>query len=468
MTALSLPDQLGPSPAEVLSAVRRWLAGPLRLCSVISSLWTTALLATVPLAPARALDLDSTGDRSDETVAYRERLKDYDSIKKYGAERVADRERKPFQPEGIRVGSFLFLPTIGTAVVFNDNVLLSNQNRQSDLAAEITPGLRIVSQLPRHVLDMSLSGRIVEHFEHNDLDRAGVQLRANAALHFDHAHTLSMSVLSRLDHTDQLDPLSPTFARQLVSFTQHRASIGLTRDAGRLYGTVSATFESIDFKNVTAHDGTLVDQDDDDTKTFSGELRAGYRFSPGYELVTKFRGLRQLNRGSSKIDRDAYGYEALAGLAAEWSPLLRWRILGGYGSRDFDQADLATVRTMLAEAEVQWLPTQFVTVYGTARRAISDAQGHEQGGLIETALRARVDYEIWHNVVLSLNGEFKDHDFLDSNRRDHILSGRIGIEWLMSKNWHFNIAYEHLVRDSNTPENDLTRNMVTVGAKLRF
>ncbi|MEQ1715863.1 MAG: outer membrane beta-barrel protein [Hyphomicrobium sp.] len=446
----------------------QWLSTPLRLWSVISGMWTTALLSAVPVAPARALDLGPSGDRNDETIAYRDRLKDYDNIKRYGAERVADRDRKQFQPDGIRAGDFIFLPSIGTTLIFDDNVLVTNQNRRSDMRAEITPELRVISQLPRHAFDLSLGGRIVEYSEHDELDRVNAHIKAGAAFHFDHATTLSMSILSRLDHTDQLDPFSPAFARQLVPFHENRASIGLTRDVGRLYGTVSATYQSLDFQDAKTETGAHINQDASDMQTARAEVRAGYRFSPGYELTAKLSGLRQLNHGTATLDRDAYGYDALAGLQGEANPLLRWRILGGYGLRDFDQSNLASIRSMIAEAEVQWLPTQYLTFYATARRLISSSTDIEATGIVETSLKLRLDYEVWHNVVLKFTGDIKEHDFVGADRRDRILVGRVGVDWYMAKNWLLNISYEHMVRDSNTPENDLTRNVVMVGAKLKF
>ena len=85
-----------------------------------------------------------------------------------------------------------------------------------------------------------------------------------------------------------------------------------------------------------------------------------------------------------------------------------------------------------------------------------------------TSLRARVDYEIYHNVVLKFSVEFSDHDYIGSARHDRVIAGRIGVDWYLSKNWLLNVSYEHYVRDSNIAENDLTRNVVMIGAKLRF
>ena len=83
---------------------------------------------------------------------------------------------------------------------------------------------------------------------------------------------------------------------------------------------------------------TPLDLDYRDTQLYSTQLRAGYRLSPGYDLVGKVRGLKTLNRGNATSDMDSLGFEALAGLAFETNPLLRWRIMGGFGVRDYEKA----------------------------------------------------------------------------------------------------------------------------------
>ncbi len=111
----------------------------------------------------------------------------------------------------------------------------------------------------------------------------------------------------------------------------NKAAAGITRDVGRLYGTLSAGAESWDFYDNTRIDGRPLDLDPRDTATYNVQLRTGYRMSPGYEIVGKVRGVKTDNRGEDGKDLDATGFEALAGLAFETNPLLRWRLMGGYG-----------------------------------------------------------------------------------------------------------------------------------------
>jgi hypothetical protein len=429
---------------------------------------TAAALTTLPAGRALALDLDGDMGIITETVASRDRLKSYDSIKMYGAERVADRDRKYVLPDGVLAGNYLIFPSLGAAVVYDDNIFKSDADKRGDFRSEITPSLRFTSQLPRHVLDLSLDGRIVSYLDNPDQDYADVRAKLDGALHFDHAHTLAAGVLSAVEHEEVRDIAAPANAAEPTTVFHNRATTGITRDVGRLYGTFSTSFERWDYEDVRATDRTTIDQDVRDLDLWSATLRAGYRFSPGFELIGKVRGLRALNYGVGAENRDSTGYEAAAGVAFETSPLLRWRLLGGYGVRDFDEPSQSSVESLLLEAEVQWLPTQRITVYGTVSRAIVDELSAEAGGRVETTLHGRLDYDLWHSAVLRFDVEMSDADFTGADRRDRTYGARIGVDYYYTKNWLFSVGYEYQFRDSNDDAFDMSRNRFRVGAKLRF
>lgn len=417
---------------------------------------------------ALALDLDGVDGLNTETVAARDRLRVWDNIKRYGAETVNERDRAYVKPDGIRSGNYLIFPEAGAAVVFDDNIFTSDIEKRSDWRSELTGGIAFQSHLPRHVLDFSLDGKVVSYAEHSDQDYANIRGKLDGALHFDAAHTLSASFLSAIEHEERDDPSFPLTARGPVEVFHNRASVGITRDVGRLYGTISATAESWDFKDTTAVNDTPLDQDVRDTVTYSSALRIGYRFSPGYSFVGKVRGLRDENDGVPLNDRDAWGFEALAGLAFETNPLLRWRILGGYGVRDYDASELSNLTTTLIEADVQWLPTQRLTIYGTISRQILEAADIAASGVVQSSARIRAEYELYHNLVLTGGFEVRQDDFQGTNRQDEVYSVRAGLDYYFTKNWLFTFGYEHQIRDSSDDTLDMNRNRFRVGAKLRF
>lgn len=418
--------------------------------------------------PAHALDLDSDGGLITDTVASKDRLATYDSSKKYGAELVSDRDRGYAQPDGVRAGNYLIFPSVGTAVVFDDNIYGTDLDKVSDFRTEITPQLRFQSQLPRHVLDLSLDGKIVNHLEHGDQDYANVSARLDGALHFDHAHTLAVSALAGLEHEERSDLLSPRDAREPVAVERFRLAAGLTRDVGRLYGTLSATAERWDYQDTVSGTGGPLDQDHRDLDMLSTQLKIGYRFSPGYELVGKIRALKQWNRGDGTTDYDGIGYEAMAGVAFETNPLVRWRLLGGYGIREYEQAGIDSIASSLVEGQVQWLATQRMTIYGTVSRGIVDRLDAETGGRVESVVAGKLEYELRHDMVLTLDGEFRDSDFIGASRHDRSWSAKLGLDYYLTKNWLLSLGYEHQSRNSNDDAFDVTRNRFMVGAKLRY
>lgn len=429
---------------------------------------TAAVMPMFAPGAALALDLDGEDGLITETVARRERLKDYDTIKKYGAERVMDRDRRALEADGLRSGNYLIFPSVGLGVLYDDNIFALDIDKRSDFRSEITPKIKFVSQLPRHVLDFQVDGKLVNYAHETDQDYANVRGIFNGALHFDHAHTLSLTMVSALDHEERDDPDSPLTAVGPVPVFNHKIAAGITRDVGRLYGTFSTSYEQFNYQDVRSVTGSQLDQDGRDTDVMKAELKLGYRFSPGYDWISKFRVIRSDNAGTGSADADATGWEALAGLSFETNPLLRWRLLGGYGMRDYDHQNLGSVNFSLIQGEVQWLATQRMTLYGTVSREITDTVNTAGDAQIETNLNGRLEYEIYHNLFATGSLEFMQGEYLQTDRVDNTYGGKIGLDWYYTKNILLTLSYEHQVRDSNVDTEDMTRNRVWVGGKISF
>jgi polysaccharide biosynthesis protein VpsM len=426
------------------------------------------VVAVAPTADALDLDLKGVDGINTETVASRDRLKVWDNIERYGANTVTNIDRRDVSPDGLHSGNYLIFPSIGAAVVFDDNIFALNADKRADFRSEITPSIQFKSQLPRHVLDFSMDGKIVTYAENPDQDYENYRAKVDGALHFDHAHTVSASVSSVLNHEERDDPLFSFSAAEPIPVYQNRIAAGITRDVGRLYGTWSASAEHRDYHDVQALDGSRLDQDVRDASTFSTGLKLGYRYSPGYELITKFRATKIDNRGDGLIDRDSLGFEAVAGLAFETNPLLRWRLLGGYGVRDYENGMFDDIATSLVQADVQWLPTPRLTVYASVYRQLEDALDLSSAGILQTGGKSRFEYELYHSVVLTGGVEFRQDEFKGTDRLDEVYVARLGLDYFYTKNWLFTFGYEHQVRDSSDDSLDMDRNRFTIGAKLRF
>lgn len=457
-------DAEQPPPPAVAARRRRTPLGG------IAAGWLYVCAGTGGAGGAFAQGLGSDGGSREGTIARQDMLRTWDNAKRYGAEAVADRSRLDFVPSGIDLGaSYVLQPSASSRVIYDDNVYATARNKKADVILEANPEVRLRSRLPRHVLDFAMGARITQYAREEELNSIGGFGAIDGAIHIDHAHTLSVSLLSDLDHEDRLAPDAATDAAERTPVWRNRASVGLKRDAGRIWVGAGVTAESWDYKDVRARDGSTIDQDARDSQMLSGDLRGGYRISPATEVQARVRLLRQQMGVSGGIDRDNTGYEALAGLASELSPLLRWRIAGGYGVRDWDDGSLANTGRTIAEAEVEWLATPLVTVYATLRRAIEDgSSGIDYLGRLDNSAKVRLDYEAMRNLVFTFAAEYRDSEYLGTDRRDRLAVGRIGVDWLLDRNWTVSLGYERTERMSSDDDADLSRNRVWAGVRLRF
>jgi hypothetical protein len=383
-------------------------------------------------------------------------------------ETVASKKPETREPEAPRIGNFLVFPEIGTRAVYDDNIFSAPNGEVSDFRLETTPSLRFMSRLPRHELDLSLSGKIVTYEENTDQNYENVLGKVRGALHFDHAHTLSAVLSSALDHEEVGESTAPVSAAEPVGVVKNRAAIGLTRDVGRLYGTIAATAETSDFQDVRATDGSILDQDIRNQTIYGAQIRTGYRFSPGYEWVTKFRAVHQENEPDALGTNNVQGYEAMTGLAFESSQVLSWRLIGGYGIRDFERAGIDSIGSYLVEGQVHWLPMERLRLAGSIRREIIDTVGADDNGRVDSSILGRMEYEIRHDLAFKLGAELTDTEYLGSPRTD--LSARVNasLEYELARNWQLTLGYQYLYRDSNFDQFDNERNRFSIGAKLRF
>lgn len=431
---------------------------------------TAAAVSALPFGSALAVDVDHNADLITDTIASQELRTEWNLSKLYGANTVAAADRSFAAPEGVRLGNFIFYPSVGQEAVYDSNIYGLAKEPVADWRFITTPTLSIQSDLPRHAFDMTIFGRFMNFADNTDQNYANFGALARTAIHIDHAHTFSATARASRENEERTASTAPRDAAEPVPIDRFNGSIGLTRDVGRLYGTVAATAEHLDFGSIRALDGSTLDQNYRDQTIYSAQLRAGYRFSPGYEIVGKVRVLRQYNDGETPAadDRNSNGYEAAMGLAFETSPLFRWRLLAGWGGRYYDRSDIPDVQTGLFEAQMQWLASDRLTVTANASHEIVDEFGAADNGRIETSAGAIAEYEIRHDLVANAGLEYADLDFIGSSRQDRVYAATVGLDYYYTKNWLFSAGYTFETRSSNEAEFDLDRSLVRVGAKLKF
>ena len=431
------------------------------LVPVIAAVLT--FLAPVETADAQALDTDG----GELTQTYGEGIgrRTWDNRKIHGAIGIKERDRRPFEPDGMRFGNYLVYPSGEVRKVFEDNAYGTVDNRTSDFSVDVRPGLSLRSQFSRHVLNFDFKGRFVEYANEKDLNHVDGFASTDGALHIDHAHTLSFSLASDYRHESRLSFSAPARAREKTPIWKNSAEIGLTRDRGRLATTLGASYTSWDFSDVKAADGSTIDQDGRDVKIYATDLNLKYRFSPGFSAKGRIRGSRTLKRGPDAHRRDAWGYEVVAGLKMETTPLFHWSFLAGVAVNDFDEASLNDASAAIFEVSAKWFVTDRLDLNFRAKRSFDFEELNETSTLTEFTLSA--DIEALANLIFTFGGSYSIAEGLEDGSKTNRYTALAGMDYMHSKHLHFNLRYDYTLRQSDALE-DLYENKIWLGTKLLF
>lgn len=395
----------------------------------------------------------------------------WDTAQQFGAVSVRDRAYAAYQPDGLKIGNYLMFPEVGLSTTWDDNVTGVTgkfDKKIADFRHELSTVVKLESHLPRHMLDFMIGAKYVsfqrnDHMEHLD-GFATVRWR----LDIDHAHSFTGYASSELAHVEELGDERPSSARNAPQVIKNKAEAAFKRDAGRLYASVGALYQSWNYSDATTFSGANVDLDSRDAWIISPFVRWGYRVSPGYKIVGDLIAHHQENRGGDGIDRDARGLEGLVGTEFEITSLLKATLKAGYRGQNYRQATLDDIYAPVWEGRLQWLITPMVTLSFHAKRSIFATTYGDSSGRLDSTFGAKVEYEMWRNLIVTGLAEYRSSDFIGSNRVDELYVGRLSAEYAHTKNLFFTFEYEHQNRQSNLSEFEVTKNKVMVGAKWRF
>jgi len=406
--------------------------------------------------------------REHRTVAARENLRDYDNRKKYGAARVTDIDRPEYQPLGINAGNYIILPAIDVTSHYDDNVFSKKNGAQGGWRFESLPSISFSSRLPRHVLDLTVSGRHVEfsHSEQDAITDGSVYVRGR--LDVDHAHAFFGHALISLQHEELGTPEADREAADPIEFWRNRVEFGFVRDAGKLALRVGGKIEEFNYGDVDSFSGENIDQDFRDTLTYSANLKLTYRFSPGYELNTQFRVKKDDNKGNGVIDRDAVSYDALAGLNFEFSPLLRAFFALGFEHQEFEQEGFEDLNAAVYKGEIQWLPTPLMTIYLGAERHSSITGFGDAATRLDTVYDGKVEYEVMRNLVLKGSAKYVVSEFEGAGREDENLLAGVELEYLANRNLRLTARYDYRERTSTLEEFNYQGSKYMLGLSLKY
>lgn len=378
-------------------------------------------------------------------------------------------ETDPYEPLGIRTGSFIWLPAIELSGGYDSNPHRTTDGDGSSLFI-VAPELQAKSDWERHEVRANLRGSYTAYGSASSLD----------------SPKFSATLDQRLDWTSQTrielqqrflvatnTPGSPNFQADVAKptiYTNLGGSAGIKHKFNRLEvgGKLSVDRTRYDDSELT--DGTTASNDDRNFSDFGLELRGSYEITPGIKPFVALEAdsrVHDLATDSSGFRRDSKGFAPRIGTSFELTRLLTGDVSVGYLTRTYDDPRLEKLSGVTADTSLVWLATALTKVTFTAKSSVYESTEANVSGIFARDFGVKLDHSFRPWLIGALKLGFGLDDYVGPSREDNRFSAGAELTYKLNRMVWIKGELRHEQRSSNVADQDYAANIFLLGLRLQ-
>ena len=375
---------------------------------------------------------------------------------------------EPYDPVGIKVGSFVLFPEVETGLRWDSNVL-SSPIPDSDIAYTFVPSARLVSNWSRHALEFNTSATLSYFSEFDSENETGYRVEGRGRLDFTRRSNLQ-ALISHEIAQESRSAIDASSAPDRTNVETQRAALTFNHRFNRLTMQFRGSIETRDFGDETF--GGVVNRNDDrDSDEWEQAVRATWEFKPTLSTFAEV-GFVQREFGapaqSDNIQRDSTGERYRVGIDfGDTGEIVRGEISVGYGIERPDVAQLNDVEAFLFDANASWRITELTTLLLNARSDIEETTTTASGGVVTHFIGLEARHAFRRYLIGSAESSISTRDFDNTTLEESEWKAGVGLEYFMNRNMVLFGNYEHTDFDANTPGSSFTSDEIRVGLRLR-
>jgi hypothetical protein len=378
-------------------------------------------------------------------------------------------EQSPFEPPGMRVGTFLLRPTLDQGIEWTSNAT-NTAGGSSDFVSDTTLRLDAASDWARHSASLDAYGTYRTSVTGSGFSE--FRGAANAALGLDLGNALRLDTTLGYERKpeDASSPVDITGAigrplRQTLS-----ASAGLEKAVGKLQFGLTGAVNRDTYGDVALAAGGTLSQADRNQTLYSMVLRGGYEVSPALTpFVEAELGRRLYDNAtdSSGYSRSTNRYGARAGLAFDLGEKLNGEVSAGWLSEKPDDARLSAVSGLSAAGNVQWSPVRGTIVSLTGSTQVEGSTTPGQSGSILYSSTLGVSRELRANLTGAATVGADWRRYAGTGDRDLTWSAEASLTWWLWRYAGIKARARHEQTTSTIAGRDSQTDSIYLGVTLR-
>lgn len=375
----------------------------------------------------------------------------------------------PFDPVGVRVGSFVLFPEIEIASRFLTNAL-SSADDSPDRVFEVRPTARLVSNWANHALELRGSVNGTSYNEFKSEDERGYLIEARGRLDV-RRRTNIQGVIGRQRSQEARTAVDAALAGPRTSVVTDTGEVALNhrfnRLRVRLRGGVRSETYGASLDPITGIDGNA----DRDNQERAIGMRASWEFKPTLSVFAEAEGnARDFERVglADGLSRNSAGLRLRSGLSfGQTGAYLRGEVALGYGRQDFEDGRLEDVDGLIFDANLAWRVNGLTRVLFESQTNFVNSTTAGTGGVFERRLRLGLRHAFRPYLTGLAGVEVTDRSFAGIGLDEREVAYNLGVEYNLRREAVLFGTYERTVFRTDFPVGSFDNDEVRVGIRLR-
>ncbi len=373
--------------------------------------------------------------------------------------------QEPYDPIGIRIGSFVYFPEVTIAGEATSNVLRQTP-ASSDVSAEFLSKARLVSNWAVHALEFNGRGLTSFHDEFPSEDDAAWNLEARGRLDVSR-RTNFQGLIAHDVRQEGRGAIEAAQFGDRAQVTTDSADLTFNHRFNRLSIQLRGGYDDIDF-GPSSNANT---NDDRDTTVTTEALRTTWQFRPTFAVFGEVETNQRDYNVAAVTDgfsRDSNGQRYRAGIDfGSTGQIVRGEMSIGYGSQNPNDAGLSDVDGVLIDANVAWRLSDPTTLRFIARSDIFDTNTTGSAGVLSRTVGFEARHAFRRHVLATAGLAYTDLDYDDVDLSESELRASLLLEYYLNREWTVFGQWDYIDFDSNLAANAWTANDVRIGARWR-
>jgi hypothetical protein len=383
---------------------------------------------------------------------------------------VKSRPRPEFDAVGGRIGTFKVIPKIELKETYQTNVYATSTDQQSDLITIIVPTIDFKSDSSLHSFNLKFKADFGLHTSNSSEDYQDYGTAADG--HIDVTRNLKINYSGSFDkgHEERGAP-DEAGGKEPGENIKISGLIGFKYKLSRLNFNMDTTLTATDYDDVTANNGTIINNDDRDQSEYLSTLKIGFDVSSDFTAFTKYE-YKVLDFDDTLDDdganRDTKNHKISIGSDIDITSLIKGEVSTGYFWESYANTAFREITGYTVGLDLTWNVTNLTTLTGGIDRDTKQTTSSDVSSTTNTKLSFGLDHELLRNLIFSVGGSYLLAESNGGTKEDTTKDAEIGTKYLLNRNYYVGFKIKYLRKDSNENVGEYSDFQTTLKLGLQY